>query len=378
MVKIEVSSINITYTLSLSTTLLFLQNISLYQFKNYQERLFTFDKRIVCLTGMNGSGKTTLLDAIYFMCFTKSYFVHSDTMAVSKGKAGMRIAATMCDEQAHKVLCVLRETGKKEFSCDEVLYTQFSKHIGRFSCVFIAPDDTDLISEGGEIRRKFLDVLISQTNPNYMSDLIRYNKVLSQRNALLKQWQQLSTEDQSIIELYNQQLHEFGTRIFGVRNDVAAKIAQKANSIYQFLSDEREQVNIQYVSRLADQPLLYLLEHNQFKDILSQRTNYGIHKDDLVFTLNEMPFKQAASQGQRKSFLFGLKLAEYEWIKSHKSHRPLLLLDDIFEKLDTERSQKLIDYIVATNSQVFITDTHSERIERAFANHNELVQMITL
>lgn len=355
-----------------------LNNISLYHFKNYEQRSFQFDKKIIGITGLNGSGKTSILDAIYFLCFTKSYFLHSDAMAVKKNTEGMRIVGHVSGNTDTELVYILRENGKKEFLCKGEIYTQYSKHIGKFPCVFIAPDDTELISEGSELRRKYLDVLISQTHPNYMSFLIIYNKVLSQRNALLKKWLEISDAEKSLIEIYNEQLHDVGTKIFSIRKEVAVIIKQKINAIYQFISNEREEIDIVYSSRLHEHSLLDLLKQNSHKDIVTQRTNYGIHKDDLLFTMNAMPFKQVASQGQRKSFLFGMKLAEFEWLKENKSVAPFLLLDDVFEKLDEERSAKLIEYICKQDAQLFITDTHSERMQLAFKQYQDEFQLIEL
>jgi DNA replication and repair protein RecF len=355
-----------------------LNDLSLYHFKNYLEKSFSFDKKLVCISGKNGTGKTTILDAIHFLCFTKSYFLYSDSMAVSNQHAGMRIAGHITLDSNHEVVYILRENGKKEFYCDGEQYVQFSKHIGKYPCVFIAPDDTDLISEGSEVRRKFLDVLISQTEPAYINCLIRYNKVLSQRNSLLKHWLEISESEKSLISIYDEQLHEFGTAIYTYRKNIATPLAEKANAIYLHLSDEKESISIEYSSRLSEKPLHALLKENIHKDIASQRTNYGIHKDDLVFSLNGMPFKQAASQGQRKSFLFGLKLAEYDWIMKSKQLNPILLLDDIFEKLDEQRSRKLIDYIAQLNTQVFVTDTHIDRLKSAFESYESDCQFIEL
>ena len=348
--------------------MLSVRSLSLVHFKNYVSRQFTFPGRIVCISGSNGSGKTSLLDAIHFLCFTKSYFLHTDALHVTQGRQGFRLQAEfVSQEKPHSLVCILRENGKKEFRVDEEAYTQFSKHIGRFSCVMIAPDDTQLITEGSEERRKFLDAMISQTNAEYMQQLILYNRYLQQRNALLKSWSKGDERDYSLLGIYNQQLSNLAHPIANTRQAFCAHYAEKVLTIYSQLSEAKENIQLTYSTRLLDDSLAALLEQHIEKDIFSQRTNYGIHKDDLVFLLNGMPMKQSASQGQRKSFLFALKLAQYEMIEELNHQQPLLLLDDIFEKLDALRSQKLIEYVQKSKSQVFITDTHPERLQEAFA-----------
>jgi len=358
--------------------MLFLRQLSLLHFKNYRRQSFSFTEPVVCLCGLNGTGKTTVLDAIHFLCFTKSYFLHQDIQAVTVGEAGMRLAGTFAGEPNEEVIFILRENGKKEFSCGGEGYARFSQHIGRFPCVFISPDDTELISGGSELRRKFLDVLISQTDPAYMQHLIAYNRTLQQRNALLKQWHELDESRRALLDVYDGQLAQHGTELFTTRRLVAARLGEKAQRIYEYLTDSAEQVETRYSSRLEDMPLSELLKVHRQKDILSQRSNYGIHKDELVLELNGMPFRQVASQGQRKSFLFGLKLAEFEWIREQRQTTPILLLDDVFEKLDAPRSEKLIRYVVGLQAQLFITDTHRERLEQSLGGVTEGYQVVEL
>lgn len=354
------------------------RQLALTQFKNYLNTQFEFSKRIVCIYGSNGSGKTSILDAIHYLCFTKSYFHHVDSLCVTKGYEGMRISGKIDTGINNEISCVLRENGKKEFALNGELYTQFSKHIGKFPCVFITPDDTELITEGGEARRKFLDTMISQTNYQYLEQLIQYSKCLQQRNSLLKQWAMSAEKDFALLSIYSKKLHQLGTEIYQTRKNYCLDYFNEVNRIYTFLCNESEQIGIHYSSQLETEPLLDLLDRYIDKDIYSQRTNYGIHKDDLVFMLNEMPLKQAASQGQRKSFLFSLKLAQFELIRKQHLKKPLLLLDDIFEKLDEERSHKLIAYLFESDSQVFITDTHEDRLKTAFSDHADEVQFIAL
>lgn len=355
-----------------------IQHLLLYQFKNYAEREFLFDKQIVCITGRNGSGKTSLLDAIYFLCFTKSYFVHSDSYCVMNERQGMRIRGIFEKEVLMEVQCILRENGKKEFTNDGVMYTQLSKHIGKLPVVIITPDDTQLITEGSEVRRKFIDILISQSDENYMRNLMAYNKILQQRNALLKKWHEMPAEDFGMLDIYDERLSGYSLPVFNARKIYAEKLKIKTNEIYHSISDGHEHIEIQYQSQLHQHDLAALLSLHRRKDIITQRTNYGIHKDDLDFKLNNMPLKVVASQGQRKSFLFGLKFAQYEILKQDTNTAPLLLLDDVFEKLDEKRGEKLIHYIGKQPAQVFITDTHRERLEKAFNITEKKVQWVGL
>lgn len=356
----------------------YVRKLELLNFKNYSSGSFQFNERIVCIHGPNGSGKTTILDAIHYLCFTKSYFLHSDALSVRNGESGMRIAGVFEDSRLNDVIGILRENGKKEFSLNGSNYTQFSAHIGKFPCVFITPDDVQLISEGSESRRRFLDTMISQWDAEYLSLLIQYNKCLAQRNSLLKQWANSVEKDFALLSVYSVALNKLGTVIYEKRRSVCLEFVAMVNKIYSLLSGQNEVIDVQYHSQLESDTLLTWLDRFIDKDIYSQRTNYGIHKDDLIFRLNDMPMKQVASQGQRKSFLFSLKLAQFEMMKQRSDKIPLLLLDDIFEKLDQERSGRLLDYLMHESAQVFITDTHQDRLLEAFKPCSEIVQMIRL
>lgn len=356
----------------------FIQELSLCHFKNYRERSFRFDKRIVCIHGPNGSGKTSILDAIHFLCFSKSYFHYNDSLCLMRGESGMRIHGKFGEPGNDEVICILRENGRKELLMNGEAYAQFSKHIGKFPCVFIAPDDTHLITEGSEDRRKFLDAMISQSDHRYLEQLIQYNRFLAQRNALLKQWATSTEKDFSLLSVYSKRLHETATPLFQKRKQVLSDFLERVRAMYAFLCESNEVVDIRYQSQLHEAPLLDMLDRFIDHDLHGQRTHYGIHKDDLVFTLNTMPMKQAASQGQRKSFLFSLKLAQYEMLRAGGGKEPILLLDDIFEKLDAYRSRQLIRYLLDQKGQVFITDTHIDRLQQAFAGHESDVMMIGL
>lgn len=357
-----------------------LQNISLTQFKNYKQKEFLFNEKVIAICGNNGIGKTNLLDAIHYLCFTKSYFTKTDANNVMHGEQGFRVFGQMQkNHESFVINCVLRETGKKELQVNGVLSAKFSSHIGEFPLVMIAPDDVALITDGSEERRKFVDTLICQLNADYLQQLITYNKVLLQRNSLLKQFAETQQRNLPLLEVLDDQLMEAGNKIFLLRNKVLQTLLPLVGKYYTEIAAQEEGLALQYESSLHTQTFSQLLQQNREKDFLSQRTNGGIHKDDLSFTLQDEPFKQTASQGQRKSLLFALKLAEFDMLQKSKGFSPLLLLDDIFEKLDAQRMQNLLQKVCIENEgQVFITDTHAERLHSHLSHLKISYQLIEL
>jgi DNA replication and repair protein RecF len=346
--------------------LLRIKDISLLQFKNYSRVSFSFEERIVGICGNNGVGKTNLLDALYYLCFTKSYFSRSDQQAVHRGAAGFRLEAHLEKEgRMTEVVCILRETGKKEFLADGEPYEKFSRHIGRFPCVIIAPDDIQIITGASEERRRFLDALLSQLDAAYLQQLIDYNKILQQRNGFLKSLTERRLTDRALLEVYDGQLVRSGEQIFERRRQFLASFLPLAGRYYTLIAGAEEPISLGYESQLLYGGFAELLRQGLERDLALQRSGVGIHRDDIGLAYADLPFKTMASQGQRKSLLFALKLAEYETLKREKGFSPLLLLDDVFEKLDEFRMRNLLDRVcVQDNGQIFITDTHSERIRR--------------
>ncbi|OIQ96007.1 DNA replication and repair protein RecF [mine drainage metagenome] len=346
--------------------MLSLKKISVVQFKNYEQRQWSFDRRITAVCGPNGSGKTNLLDAIYYLCFTKSYFSRQDAQIVQQGKSGLRVDGIFLkDEKEHELVCIIRENNRKEFWADGEEYKKFSEHIGKFPCVMIAPDDVELITGNSDERRKFIDTILSQFNADYLHWLIDYNKILQQRNSLLKAAAENNRLDESLLDTLDEQLAEKGQLIFTARKQFTEELIPAAIQSYQSIAQKDDGININYDSQLLKNNLLELLQINRQRDLYLQRTGFGIHKDDIEILMREQSFKNIASQGQRKSLLFALKLAEFEILKKQKGFTPVLLLDDVFEKLDAERMHNLLHKVcMEENGQVFITDTHSERMER--------------
>ncbi|CAN5777559.1 DNA replication and repair protein RecF [soil metagenome] len=349
-----------------------IRKISLTQFKNYKAKSFDFHKKVIGICGANGAGKTNLIDAIYYLCFTKSYFTTSDSNAVAYGEQGFRISGDFSiDDNRASVVAVLRENGKKEFSYNEEIYSRISRHIGKLPAVMIAPDDIAIITGGSEERRKLFDALLCQLNPEYLQQLMNYNKLLQQRNSLLKQLAEQRNIDQTLLGILDRQLAAAGAFVYENRLKFIDDFLTTAAIHYHTIAQTNEAVQLSYESQLHQQSgtnsldkFLKLLQENRSRDLMMQRTTAGIHRDDLKLQLNNQPFKQSASQGQRKSLLFALKLTEFEMLQQHKGFPPVLLLDDVFEKLDNDRMTNLLQEVcIEKKGQVFISDTHRQRLE---------------
>jgi DNA replication and repair protein RecF len=355
-------------------------SISLFQFKNYFTQQFPFTERIVGICGRNGVGKTNLLDAIHYLCFTKSYFSRQDANNIHHGHEGFRIEGHFeVNNKPEKAVCILRETGKKEFSINDELYTKFSKHIGRYPCVIIAPDDVQLIIGGSEDRRKFIDTLLSQLDPDYLQALINYTKILQQRNSFLRSANEGYNKDLSVLDILDEQLSKEGALIFERRRQFLLRFLPIVKQLYNDICQKYEPINLIYDSEMHDISIDELLVQNRQKDLVVQRTSGGIHRDDLIFHLGSQPFKSIASQGQRKSLLFALKLAEVEILKEEKRLSPILLLDDVFEKLDEERIGNLLIRVSADeDAQIFITDTNCNRLQEQLQKLEHPFQLIEL
>ncbi len=358
-----------------------LQHISLLQFKNYSNRSFAFGEKVVGICGKNGTGKTNLLDAIHYLSFTKSYFTRVDANVVQQGTQGFRLEGDLeLAGKAEKAVCIIRETGRKEFLLNNEAYEKFSHHIGRYPCVVIAPDDAALITGDSRERRSFLDALLCQLDAGYMQQLINYKKILEQRNSLLKTFAETGRKDFALLDVLDEQLVNPGTVVFEKRKTFLLSFLPMVKAMYATIAQSFDRPEIIYESGLLHISFADLIKTSRTKDSFAQRTTAGIHRDDLEITMNGQPFKSIASQGQRKSFLFALKLAEMEVLEKEKGFTPLLLLDDVFEKLDEERISNLLKKVCdeGNTGQVFITDTNAERLAAQFKKIGVGFQLIHL
>lgn len=360
--------------------MLFLNNISLVQFKNYSGMDFHFNKNVVAVCGDNGVGKTNLLDAIYYLSFTKSYFSRSDQQNMQYGSDGFRVEGKFSlNKQANLVTCILRGTGKKECLLNQLPYEKLAAHVGKFPCVMITPDDVQIITGGSEERRRFLDSLLSQLDARYLQHLIVYSKVLAQRNSLLRSIAMERHSGSDLLDVYDRQLSEAGTMIFEKRRELLSNFIPAIRDLYVEIAGRQEPLDILYSSQLFQTPLKDLFLQNRDKDLVAQRTLAGIHRDDIDIMLNGQPFRGGASQGQRKSLLFALKLAAFDRLKAEKGFAPLLLLDDVFEKLDEPRMYNLLQRVCSNkDGQIFISDTHGSRIASHFNELGLDFQLINL
>jgi DNA replication and repair protein RecF len=344
---------------------MYLKKISLFNYKNFSEGSFEFDSKINCFVGKNGIGKTNVLDAIYQLSYGKSYFNPLAVQNIKHGEEFFVIDGEFeKNDRTEQVVCSLKKGQKKILKRNGKQYEKFSDHIGFIPLVIISPADRDLIVEGSETRRKFIDSVISQLDSNYLQQLIQYQKILNQRNALLKYFALNQVFEKDTLSIYNEQLHGLGHAIFEKRKAFLADFIPTFNHHHQAISGSEESVQLVYESHLSDNNLLELLNANVMKDRAAHYTTVGIHKDDLSFEIDHYPIKKFGSQGQQKSFLIALKLAQFEFVKKQCGEKPILLFDDIFDKLDENRVGKIVEMVNNDEfGQLFISDTHPERTE---------------
>lgn len=347
---------------------MYLKQLSVINFKNYAEAELTFTEGVNIFTGNNGAGKTNLLDAIHYLSLCKSYFNPIDSQQIKIGTDFFIVTGNFSKNgQQEAVACSVKRNQKKQFKRNKKDYYRLADHIGLFPLVMVSPYDISIIIEGSEERRKFIDNVISQTDNLYLDELIIYNKVLLNRNALLKTIADTGRYDPGLLEVLDEQLTISGNRIFEKRKTFMEIFTEIFNRHYRFLSDDAEQVGLIYESQLLQDDFTDLLKKSIERDRILERTTIGIHKDDLLFAIHNMPMKKFGSQGQQKSFLIALKLSQYSFLNQQNGFKPLLLLDDIFDKLDDERITKLMQMISDQNfGQVFITDTNVGRVESIF------------
>lgn len=348
---------------------MYIRRLTLSNFKNHAEVDLDFSAKINCFIGDNGVGKTNLLDALHYLSFCKSYFNPIDSQNIQHDAGFFSIHGTYSKNGDNNdvVSCIQKRNAKKQFKLNKKEYDRLADHIGLYPLVMISPYDRDLINEGSEARRKYIDSVISQFDKVYLDDLINYNKAVSQRNSLLKQFAETGYFDRSSLEIWDEKLIELGSGIHEKRKAFLTDFSGLFWHYFEFISGGKEKVNITYDSQLHDNGLRDLLEEAVPRDCAVKYTTVGIHKDDLLFEIDGHPVKKFGSQGQQKSFVIAIKLAQFDYTKNIKGFKPVLLFDDIFDKLDHNRVEQLIK-LVSDNSfgQVFITDTQQERIGMVF------------
>ncbi|MFN7675383.1 DNA replication/repair protein RecF [Flavobacterium sp.] len=359
---------------------MFLKRISVLNYKNFSDATFEFDHKINCFVGKNGIGKTNILDSIYHLANGKSYFNPLAVQNIKHGEEFFVIDGEFeINSRMEQIVCSLKKGQKKTLKRNSKPYEKFSDHIGFIPLVIISPADRDLIVEGSETRRKFIDSVISQLDNSYLQKLIQYQKVIIQRNALLKYFALNHVFEKDTLSIYNEQLISFGQTIFEKRKTFLTDFIPIFNKYHQEITNSAETVQLVYQSDLFEKDTFTLLEENLNKDRALQYTSVGVHKDDLSFEIDHYPIKKFGSQGQQKSFLIALKLAQFDFVKKRSGEKPILLFDDIFDKLDEFRVSKIIEMVNNEEfGQLFISDTHPERTENIVKTTHQSYKIFNL
>lgn len=347
---------------------LYLSKLSLINFKNYEQADLSLSPDINCFIGQNGVGKTNVLDAIHYLSMCRSYMNPVDSQNILFDAPFFVIQSTWNkDNKDDTVYCGVKKGQKKVFKKNKVIYEKLADHVGQYPTVMISPYDRDLIVEGSEIRRKWIDSIISQFNRDFLNDSMKYKKVLAQRNALLKNVSHHGFFEVESMDVWDEQLVKYGQNIHEERKNAIESFIPIFKKYYHWISNNAEDVSLEYRSQLFENSLKELLQEARKDDLRRQFTTNGIHRDDFVFTIKGHQIKKFGSQGQQKSYLIALKLAQYEWLYSRLNQKPVLLLDDIFDKLDNERVERLMQMVSDQEfGQVLITDTDQERISSIF------------
>ncbi len=340
---------------------MWLKKLLLINFKNIHQAEIALSEGINCFVGDNGAGKTNVLDAIHYLSMSKSAFTMTDGQSVSHGEDFFVAEGSYLDEnqRAELVNCSFSKRGGKIIKRNGKEYERIADHVGCFPVVIVSPRDTDLITDAAEERRRYLNSFISQLDKVYLQAMMRYNAVLAERNTFLKK-----SSDEAMLQIYDMQLSEHGTVVYTLRKQIVERMLPLVKEYYALLSEDREQVNIAYRSELDQSPLGEILMRTRERDLVNQFTTSGVHRDDLLFTIGDYPLRKYGSQGQQKSFLIALKLAQYRLLSEHTGKKPILLLDDLFDKLDMRRVEHLLRLVSGDDfGQICITDCNKVRLE---------------
>lgn len=359
-----------------------LNQLKMSDFRNHSNLQLEFNKKITAITGLNGVGKTNVLEAIYLMCMCKTYLQNNDALNIQHEQTRCVVFAQLSDKhlKKHEAACQLERGKSKIFRFDGKEYRRLSEHIGKIPVVFIAPSDRLLVDGNAEERRKMMDLMLVQQYPDYLQAAKRYQQALDQRNRLLRDARlknQLPNAD--VLQALTFALEQAAPIVHHYRKQFIAELLPVFEHYFQQISDSKEQPALAYQSPLLLQSATDLFEANLQTDINTGRTTAGIHRDELPFFLNGFPLKSHGSQGQIKSFLIALKLAQYKWLYTQRGIQPLLLIDELFEKLDAPRLAALASMLASENfGQVVITDTQTERVNQLFENQTHLLQCTTI
>ncbi len=365
---------------------MYLKSLQVKQFKSYEEAQFEFIPHINCIVGENGIGKTNLLDAIHFLSLTKSARGVADPLCIRHGDSFFMVQGSFIfqkdehvPETETQITCAVQKGQKKALLRDQKPYTRLADHIGNFPIVLMDPHDTDLVRDSSDTRRRFFDGVMAQLDRSFLENLMRYNRIVQQRNSLLKMFADTGSHDALMLASYHEPLVILGESINAARIEFLKDFLPRFQSHYAALSDDREQVMIRLESTFEAGHLDEALKQAERQDFAAQRTTVGIHRDDFEFEINAYPLKKYGSQGQTKSFVVALKLAQFDALTAVKPRKPLLLLDDIFDKLDDRRIQRLIEMMAEDHfGQVFITDARPERTKNLLKDLSSKIQYLAL
>jgi DNA replication and repair protein RecF len=350
---------------------MYLKQLTLTNFKNYELNELEFSPKINCFVGNNGVGKTNILDAIHYLSLTKSFFNNIDGISIMHGEDYFIIQGIFVrDDEEDQIYCAFQRQKQKLLKRNGKEYQKLSDHVGRYPVVMISPADSALITEGSEDRRRFLNKIISQYNAEYLESVLRYNKALQQRNKLLKDFKSTGKFDIDVLSIWDAQLVKYGSYVYHERNILVNELIPVFQEYYSLISSGKEIVKLTYKSHLSEGDFQEALQNSIAKDRFLEYTTVGIHKDDLVLEMNDFSVKSLGSQGQQKSYLVALKLAKFDYIKRKAGFSPILLLDDIFDKFDSDRVEQIIR-LVGNNrfGQIFITDTLQNRLQEILSSH---------
>ena len=350
----------------------FLKKISIINYKNILDKEYLLDPKINCFVGNNGVGKTNILDAVYHLSMGKSYFNVRNDQLINRGKDYMLVDGVFeLNNKNESIVFSLKIGEKKVLKRNGKPYKKFSNHIGLIPVVLISPYDNDLINEGSSERRKFIDSIISQNDKEYLINLIAYTRVIQNRNKLLKQYNKSVDFDLDTIKVYDDQIYKLSDPIFKARDKFIKEFTPLVLEKYKNISGDKEKISIEYKSDLINNNIENLIKDSFQKDVILQYTSVGLHKDDFIFNIDENRIKRFGSQGQQKSFLIALKLAQFDYLKNKTGNSPILLMDDIFDKLDLMRVKRIVEIVNSTNfGQLFLSDTDKERIEKVLSSLN--------